>query len=57
MPSNPYPLSTLAATPVQVNSMLEQRNKEFEKSMAEKGAGFLTDAAKVKGAVQTERYR
>lgn len=37
-----------------VNSMLEQRNKDFEKRMAEKGATFLADAAKEEGATQTE---
>eukprot|EP00904_Undaria_pinnatifida_P002658 jgi/Undpi1/12393/HiC_scaffold_5.g02065.m1 len=36
-----------------VNNILDARNKEMERNMAEKGVGFLAAAAKVEGAVQT----
>ena len=40
---------------VQVNNILDARNKEMERNMAEKGVGFLAEAAKVEGSVQTAR--
>lgn len=36
-----------------VNNILDARNKEMERNMAEKGVGFLAEAAKVEGSVQT----
>ncbi|CAM9160856.1 unnamed protein product [Ectocarpus fasciculatus] len=36
-----------------VNNILQARNEALEKSMAEKGVGFLAEAAKAEGAVQT----
>lgn len=42
-------------TCTQVNNILQARNDELEKAMAEKGVGFLAEAAKAEGAVQTAR--
>lgn len=39
----------------QVNNILQARNDELEKTMAEKGVGFLAEAATQEGAVQTAR--
>lgn len=38
-----------------MNNILDARNKEMERNMAEKGVGFLAEAAKVEGSVQTAR--
>ncbi len=50
--SRPAPVMPL----VQVNNILQARNDELERVMAEKGVGFLAEAAKAEGAVQTARY-
>lgn len=46
--------NTRTRTP-QVNNILQARNDELEKTMAEKGVGFLAEAATQEGAVQTAR--
>lgn len=40
----------------QVNNILQARNDELEKTMAQKGVGFLEEAATQEGAVQTARF-
>lgn len=53
-PRRPAKLNARTAY-TQVNNILQARNDELEKTMAAKGVGFLAEAAKAEGAVQTAR--